>query len=194
MFDARVTEREEIQPQPDRQYTMREIVKAMFSAISTKIKFEFFLLTRHPKLALDYKMRKIPPLFSYPEKTPEILDKEAFDKLTYKLLLALEKYELKTYNGEIILFNAMKEYFFVDADNKILYKELPVDREAKLAWKKYADSIMNYDVEGEHSTIFVRENAREFAEILQQYLDKSTEVDGVIVKTTVHEQQIVTNI
>jgi amino acid adenylation domain-containing protein len=180
MFDANVREQhtieeqEEIRPSLKNFYFIPTTIKAIISIISVKIRFELFLLIKHPKVALQYKIRSIPPLFAYPEKAQEIIDKDVFDKLTDKLLRALNTYELKSYYGEILLFNAMKDYFFVDTENKILYKELPVNHKAKLAWKKHAESIKSYDVEGEHSTIFEPENASNFAEILQKHLNESS--------------------
>ena len=72
----------------------------------------------------------------------------------------------------------MQRYFFVDTINKIIYKELPVNFEAKYVWRKYARSVKIYKVKGEHSTIFNAVNAVEFSLMLQQHLDNCLVTGG----------------
>jgi thioesterase domain-containing protein len=146
------------------------LVKRSVSVISTKVKFELFLLMKHPKQAIMYKARKIGPLFSNTESKLANVDQDIFDRITLQIKTAADNYQIKPYNGEIILFNATQQYYFIDKVNKIIYKELEVNFESKNAWKDYAQSVKIHEVKGEHSTIFDELNAREFSEILQHYL------------------------
>jgi thioesterase domain-containing protein len=174
MFDANVREKKDvILPSIDNCYHAPVTLKRIISAIQLKIKFELFLLTKHPKQAFLYKIRKVKPLLGIPEPKPENIEQVVFEKLTLKLEEAFIRYEMKPYNGDILLFAATQKYFFVDTANKIIYKELPVDYEAKFAWKNYARSVKTYKVRGEHSTIFNAANTTEFAKILQHHLNGS---------------------
>ncbi|WP_413668446.1 amino acid adenylation domain-containing protein [Mucilaginibacter sp. Mucisp86] len=146
------------------------LIKRSVSVISTKLKFELFLLMKHPKQALMYKVRKIGPLFSNTESKLANIDQDIFDRITLQIKTAADNYQIKPYNGEIVLFNATQQYYFIDRVNKIIYKELEVNFENKHAWKNYAQSIKIHEVKGEHSTIFDELNAKEFSDILQHYL------------------------
>jgi amino acid adenylation domain-containing protein len=149
---------------------LSSLVKRSVSVISTKLKFEIFLLMKHPKQALMYKARKIGPLFTNTESKLANVDQDIFDRITLQIKTAADNYHIKPYNGEIVLFNATQQYYFIDRVNKIIYKELEVNFENKHAWKNYAQSVKIHEVKGEHSTIFDELNAREFSEILQHYL------------------------
>ncbi|UOE51898.1 non-ribosomal peptide synthase/polyketide synthase [Mucilaginibacter sp. SMC90] len=146
------------------------LMRRSVEVISTKVKFELFLLMKHPKQAVMYKARKIGPLFSNAESKLANVDQDIFDKITLQIKTAADNYKIKPYNGEIVLFNATQQYYFIDRVNKIIYKELEVNSENKHAWKNYAQSVKVHEVKGEHSTIFDEQNAREFSEILQHYL------------------------
>ncbi|MFC0514086.1 amino acid adenylation domain-containing protein [Mucilaginibacter angelicae] len=149
---------------------LSSLVKRSVSVISTKLKFEIFLLMKHPKQALMYKARKIGPLFTNTESKLANIDQDIFDRITLQIKTAADNYQIKPYTGEIVLFNATQQYYFIDKVNKIIYKELEVNFENKHAWKNYAQSVKIHEVKGEHSTIFDELNAREFSEILQHYL------------------------
>ncbi len=182
MFDADVKERKELNVASlNNFYHIPATIKRIIKTIPIKIKFELFLLTKHPKQAFQYKIRKGKLLFgNHPEPKPEHIPQAVFDKLTKKLTLALSNYQIKPYNGEIILFNATQKYFFIDVANKIIYKEMPVSYDRKYDWKNYAASIKTYNVKGEHSTIFYAINAKEFSQILQRHLDESLVADHAV--------------
>ncbi|MDB4902914.1 MAG: tycC, partial [Mucilaginibacter sp.] len=150
-------------------------IKKVLKLIKLKIQFQLFLLTKHPKQALQYKIAKLKPLFDNRKPKPEEIEEYIFDKLTLKLDKAFNNYQMKFYNGEILLFNAKQTYYFVDAVNKIFYKELPVDYKTRFAWQQYAKSVKMYEVDGEHSTIFDAVNAKEFSSILQKHLIEITD-------------------
>ncbi|QEM10871.1 amino acid adenylation domain-containing protein [Mucilaginibacter rubeus] len=169
MFDADAKPlTEAVVEQPNN--NLPSLVKRSVSVISTKVKFELFLLMKHPKQAIMYKARKIGPLFSNTESKLANVDQDIFDRITLQIKTAADNYQIKPYNGEIVLFNATQQYYFIDKVNKIIYKELEVNFENKNAWKDYAQSVKIHEVKGEHSTIFDELNAREFSEILQHYL------------------------
>jgi thioesterase domain-containing protein/acyl carrier protein len=173
MFDTDVRERRvRIPPSAKNFYHIPKTLRRLSATIPRKIKFEWFLLTKHPKQALLYKMTMVKPFFGTPEPKPENIEQDVFDKLTSKIEKASTSYKMKMYDGDIVLFAAMQHFFFVDTVNKIIYKEMPVNYESKYAWKKYARSVDFYEVKGEHSTIFDAVNATEFSQILQHYLDE----------------------
>jgi len=174
MFDANVREQKEsIHPSLNNLYRILPLTRKLFSSVLVKIKFEWFLLTKHPKQALLYKTSRVKPLFGMPETKPQDIEQDVFDRLTLKIEKAFRNYKMKKYSGDIFLFAALEHYFFVDTANKIIYKEMPVNYESKYAWKKYARSVISYEVKGEHSTIFNAANAGEFSRILQRHLDES---------------------
>ena len=150
------------------------MIKKVFQSVKLKMQFQLFLITKHPKQALQYKIAKLKPLFNNRKPKPEEIEEYIFDKLTLKLDKAVNGYQMKSYNGEILLFNAKQTYYFVDAVNKIFYKELPVDYKTRFAWKQYAKSVKMYEVDGEHSTIFEAVNAKEFSNTLQKHLNEIT--------------------
>jgi thioesterase domain-containing protein len=174
MFDTNVKEKQEVIPATlSNFYHIPKIIKNFIIRIPEKVKFELFLLMKYPKVALLYKIRKIKPWFGNPESDPENIDQEVFDKLTLKLERALGGYSIEAHKREILLFNATQRYYFIDTVNKVIYKEMHVNNDAKYKWKKYAESVKFYDVKGEHSTIFDPVNAAEFSRILQQHLDEA---------------------
>ena len=178
MFDTNLRqEKEKIKSSLYSFNHIASIIKKGISIISVKIKFELFLLTKHPKQALLYKITKVSPWLGIYDAKPENIEQDVFDKLTLKLEKALNSYKVKYYDGGILLFSAMKNYFFVDVEKKIIYKEIPVNYKAKYAWKEYVKSFEVHEIEGEHSTIFNKENAQEFSRILQRHLDESVILD-----------------
>ncbi|GAA4316755.1 hypothetical protein GCM10023149_13960 [Mucilaginibacter gynuensis] len=174
MFDADAKEiAVTAQPKLSEFYGLPAKIKRSFLGLSLKIKFELFLLTKHPRQAVMYKARKVRSLLKDADMKPENLDQEVFDKMSSKIQKAAEGYVIKPFNGNIILFNALQQYFFIDKINKVIYKEIAIDYTNKHAWKKYAAGVEIYEVKGEHSTIFEQINALEFSRILQQHLDES---------------------
>jgi thioesterase domain-containing protein len=181
MFDADVKEKKDVvHASWNNFYHIPATIKKIALAVPIKIKFELFLLMKHPKQALQYKIRKVKPLFDIVEPKLGNIEQEIFEKLTLKLEKALSSYEMKSYNGDILLFTATENYFFIDSVNKIIYKKLDVNYDSKQAWKKYARSVKSYEVKGEHSTIFDAVNATEFSQILQRHLDESVVAEEVV--------------
>jgi amino acid adenylation domain-containing protein len=174
MFDADAKPINTVTPVNNKKlHSLPSILKKSLSVISLKLQFEMFLLLKHPKQALMYKVRKIGPLFSNEESKMGNVEQDIFDKVTAQIKKASDNYQIKPYDGDIVLFNATQQYYFIDRVNKIIYKELSVNYEGKYAWVNYARSVKIHEVKGEHSTIFDQINALEFSKILQQHLDES---------------------
>jgi thioesterase domain-containing protein len=103
----------------------------------------------------------------------ENLELKVFKKLEDIYLKAYKNYQITPYEKDIILFYAKEHYFFWDKENDVKFKRVTLDDQTKNQWKHYVKSITMYEVEGEHSTIFYRENAKEFARLVQRHLDIS---------------------
>jgi hypothetical protein len=86
--------------------------------------------------------------------------------------LALSNYQIKPYDGDLLVFYAKEHYYFMDRVNKVVFKELAYDLETWNGWKKYAQSVEFHEVEGEHSGMFYREYVSGLAKTLQGYLDR----------------------
>ena len=146
-----------------------------------KLDFEFYLLRKHPKKAIMYKItslkNKINQLTDKGKKgvEPEYNEFEIFDKTSELYTRASRKYTLEQYDGEILLFYAKERYYFTDAQNKINFKKIELDYDSKYLWKEYASSVLLYEVKGDHSDIFETVHGNEFAMIVQKHLDKTDE-------------------
>ena len=78
-----------------------------------------------------------------------------------KLYLAYKRYKLAPFNGNVCLFRAKERSYFVPD---------PVN----LGWGKYAKGGVDiYEVPGDHKTMLLPPNDKEFARVLQQALNKS---------------------
>lgn len=105
-------------------------------------------------------------------KDPENLGMEIFNESADKYLEASKKYKLIPYDGEIVLFYAKERYYFTDANNKIRFKKVHLNNETKNMWQQNATSVAIYDVDGDHSDMFLTSHGNKFARLLQQHLDK----------------------
>jgi amino acid adenylation domain-containing protein len=150
-------------------YNIGVIIRKGFSKILLKAKFETFLLLKHPKQSLQYKIRKLKSLLRMEETDIGELEVE-FNKVTDIFKMASVKYQMNPYDGEILVFYAKERHYFSDWNRGILYKKMSVSDDRKYSWKKYVKSVKVYEIDGEHSTIFDPKNAAEFSRILQQHL------------------------
>ncbi|MEJ6982474.1 amino acid adenylation domain-containing protein, partial [Pedobacter sp. P351] len=154
-------------------YHIPALIKYYASKFVLKMNFELFLLRKHTRQAIQYKLKTIQVLLGAKPKTSENEDLGIFDKMTNTFKLASTSYTMKPYDGNLLVFYAKKHYYFMDRVNKVVYKEFSFSPIVKNAWNRYAKSVTIYEVEGEHSTIFDPVNATEFAKILQEHLDKA---------------------
>ena len=175
MFDVYVKDVEDIVPPlSSNYYHIPAIANRIFSRISLKIMFEIFLILKHPKQALQYKIDKVRTklklLVSQGEEENIVTE---FNKVTKVFKTASRNHQMKYYEDEVLVFYAKDKHYFTDSNKGILFKSIAVSDETKYAWKKYAKSVKIYNINGEHSTIFETANAAEFSRILQRHLDES---------------------
>ncbi|MDB4904330.1 MAG: Amino acid adenylation domain protein, partial [Mucilaginibacter sp.] len=174
MFDASTIEEEEIIPATfNNYYHIPSIIKNSVSAVSLKMKFETYLLRKHPKQALLYKVEKVKSIIGVTESTPEDIELESFNKASEVFETAIRSYKMKYYEDEILVFYAKEHYYFIDRDKRILYKRISISDDTKNSWKRYAKSVKIYEIDGEHSTIFDPRYALGLAKILQKQLDNA---------------------
>ncbi|HEY4326480.1 MAG TPA: amino acid adenylation domain-containing protein [Mucilaginibacter sp.] len=174
MFDAYATEEEEIAPASFRNYFLiPKIIKNSLSIISLKVGFELFLLLKHPKQALLYKIEKVQSRIGIFEPTPENLEMESFNKTSKIFETAIDEYNMGYYDGEVLTFYAKEHYYFIDRNKQIIYKRINISSSTKNSWNQHAKYVKTYEIEGEHSTIFSLEYATGLAKILQQHLDNA---------------------
>ena len=173
MFDAYPREEEEIVPATiNNYYHIPGIIKKSFSKISLKIKFEIFLLFKHPKQSVLYKTEKVKVLLGFNKPKPGNIEMESFNNVSKIFKTASRTYLTKYYDGEILAFYAKERYYFTDRNKRILYnRSVNINSEKKNIWQKFAKSITVYEIEGDHSTIFVPKYAGDFVKILQNHLD-----------------------
>jgi amino acid adenylation domain-containing protein len=182
MFDVYVKDVEEIPvAKPNNYYHIPDIIKKSFFKILLKTEFEFFLLSKHPKQALQYKIEKLKSIMGVNRTKPGEIEIE-FNKVTRVFKIASRNYQMRYYEGEVLVFHAEDHHYFTDWNKGILFKKIGINNDNKYAWKKYARSVKNYEVKGEHSTMFVPENAKEFSRILQQHLNESVIIDQDLLK------------
>jgi amino acid adenylation domain-containing protein len=174
MFDASIIEEEEIIPATlNNYYHIPNIITNSFSTVSLKIRFEMYLLLKHPKQALLYKIEKVKSIIGVTESTPEEIELESFNKASGVFETAIRSYKMRYYEDEILVFYAKEHYYFIDRDKRILYKKINISNDTKNSWKRYAKSVKIYEIDGEHSTIFDPRYALGLAKILQKHLDNA---------------------
>jgi thioesterase domain-containing protein/acyl carrier protein len=174
MFDAYVAEAEEVTKASFKNYFLiPKIISNTVSAVLLKVRFELFLLLKHPKQALLYKIEKVQLRMGIYETAPEDLEIESFNKVSKIYEAAINDYNMGYYEGEILAFYAKEHYYFIDRNTHIIYKRIDISSNTKDSWKRYAKSVKIYEIEGEHSTIFNPKYATGLAKILQQHLDNA---------------------
>jgi amino acid adenylation domain-containing protein len=146
------------------------IIEKFFKKISLKMGFEMFLLLKHPKQDLQYRIKKVKALMGINKTKAGDIELESFNKVSKVFQTATANYKMKHYDGELILFYAKDHYYFVDRNKGILYKRFDTSSDTKNSWKKHAKSVVIHEIEGEHSTMFDLKYAPALVEILQNYL------------------------
>ena len=179
MLDTLVRSRKKLPPATYKNfYQIPAYIKKTLSAISFKIEFETFLLRKHPRKAIGYKVAKLESLINKKIKSKYVKEENAalkvFDELSDVYRTALSKYRLKHYEGDILAFYAKEHYYFLDKINNVWFKKFLLEDSDKNFWKQYANNTTVYEIDGEHSLIFDPKNAKEFAHILQDHLNRKT--------------------
>jgi len=172
LFDVYTQDVDDITPAAPNNYRdIPGVIQKAFSKILLKTHFEMFLLLKHPKQAFQYKIEKLKSKFKVQQTEPGEIEVE-FTKVTRQFKIASRNYKMKYYEGDVLVFYAKDKHYFTDWNKGIMFKKIKISNEKKYSWKKYTKSVQIYEVEGEHSTIFYKENAAEFSRILQEHLDE----------------------
>ncbi len=130
----------------------RWILGSLFSRPLTTINYQYFLLLRAAKTTVNRitGIKTIDPNTFYTR----------LDKINARHLYAFQNYALAPFNDTVHLFRAKERIYFV---NDFQY----------LGWRKYAQKgVKIYEVPGDHKTMLLHPNAKEFARTLQHALDK----------------------
>ena len=176
MFDTILGERENFGTNSLKNlYNIPAKMKKYLSEIYLKFNFETYLLRKYTKFAIGYKLHKLKLFANKIEAVPQNTELELFKKLERNYLKAYNNYDVTYYNKEIIVFYAKEHYYFWDKDNNVKFKRLALNDDTKNLWNQFAKAITMYEVDGEHSTIFYANNAKKFAHLLQQHINKCYE-------------------
>jgi amino acid adenylation domain-containing protein len=172
MFDPYATEEEIIPVSFNKYYRLSGIIKNSLSKIILKIKFETFLLLRHPKYNFQYKIEKVKSITGISKIKPGDIEMASFNEVSKVFEKAVQSYKMKHYEGDVLVFYAKEHYYFGDWNRRIFYKSISISNDTKNSWKRHAKSVSIYEIDGEHSTIFDPEHAAGLAEIVQNCLDR----------------------
>ncbi len=161
-------------------YKIPATFKSIIASVKLKIDFETYLLRKHTKKAILYKLNSLQNFFKHHFGKRSNNDLKTYDeyeiffKTSEHYTKASRKYQMAPYDDAIILFYAKERYYFVDVNNKINFKKIDLDIGSQHAWEDYATKVMLYEIKGEHSNIFESIHGDEFAMILQEQLNKSS--------------------
>ncbi len=129
------------------------ILKSLYNRPKTTINYQLYLLLANVK--------SITKKISGADKADFNEFYKQLDKINEKHWHAFNNYNLTPFNDRIYLFRARERIYYVN-DFK------------HLGWKKYAKKgVRVYDVPGDHKTMLLPPNARQFAIALQHALDNS---------------------
>ncbi len=155
-------------------------VQRLFSQLLLKLNFESFLLRKHTKQAINYKLNALKKFINskqakknkYPDEL-QFAGLEIFNESLDLYVNACRKYSLKPYDREIVIFYAKEHYYFTDAEKKVAFKKLSLNNDTKNMWNQFAKTVKIHEIEGEHSNMFETVHGSGFAQLLQRYLDTS---------------------
>jgi amino acid adenylation domain-containing protein len=180
MFDSIIRKRTKLAPRSIKNlYHIPLIIKRAISRLILKFDFETFLLRRHTRQSVRYKMDSLrawaKKLKANKVKSSdlEFAGLDIFNESADMYVAACSNYTIEPYDGDIILFYAKEHYFFLDKDKNVGFKKIQLHDDTKNLWNQFATTTSIHEIEGEHSEIFEPVHASEFAFTLQQYLNKS---------------------
>ncbi len=148
-----------------------------------KLEFEFFLLARHTKHALNYKRRAIGTLIHKNKRrfsgaiAPTLEGLEIMKASADVYLAAKDRYVLEPFEGEVVAFYVKERFFFTDAEKQIKFRRIHLSEQVKNNWCNYATTVRFHETDGDHSSMFETDNGKGLAQLVQQYLDKKTSND-----------------
>ncbi|MBC7886384.1 MAG: hypothetical protein H7Z13_00740 [Ferruginibacter sp.] len=177
MFDVILPNNEDPEPATFKNfYHIPGKIKKLASKAFLKLHFETFLLTRYPKDALGYKISSLKSLVNKVYRLEvEDIGTAVFRQFEQKFENAFERYQLKKFDGDILVFYAKDRYRFLDKTRNIRFSKMPLEEETKNKWKSCAKTVTLYQIEGEHSTMFEPLYSKDFAKLLQHHLKISKE-------------------
>jgi thioesterase domain-containing protein len=158
-------------------YHIPRAVKKGISKLVLKVDFETFLLRKHTRQSIRYKVNSFRALIDKINRKKlnpgeiEYIGLKIFDESADIYVAAYKNYKLLPYGGDIVLFYAKEHYYFLDRDKNVGYKKLHLEESTKNLWRQYAVNTFIHEIEGEHSGIFDPIHGDKFAMVLQQYLN-----------------------
>lgn len=188
LFDTIIQSKKK--PEPGRLknlYHLPLITRRSISKLALKVNFETFLLTKHTRQSVRYKMNSLRTFLKKKMVNKSEMDSfdqrglEIFNESADVYVNANRNYILLPYNADLVAFYAKEHYYFLDKGKNVEYKKLFLDERTKNMWKKYAANVFIHEIEGEHSAIFDIAHSDKFAQVLQQYLN-NTPAEDVMVK------------
>lgn len=185
MFDTIIRKNENVQPANFKNlYHFKYRVQHAITKVLIKFDFETFLLRKHTRQAIRYKVTAMHRMYDKLKKKDQGNEDlrfgglEIFDESSNVYIAAARKYKMQPYNGEIILFYAKEHYYFMDISKNVTYRKLSLNEKTKNLWKEFSSGVKIHDVAGEHSTIFDPAHGNDFAQLLQMYLDDKASEEG----------------
>ncbi|WP_218029141.1 thioesterase domain-containing protein, partial [Segetibacter aerophilus] len=179
MFDTIIGERKKREKKSFKNlYYIPHVLKRSVSQIYWKARFETHLFSKYTRYALENKVEKL-KLFAnkYNRDGVKDVSVDLFKTLEHNFVHATKNYKITPYNRDILVFYAKDHYYFLDIERNVSFRKFALNDSTKNIWKPYVKSVTMYEIEGEHSTIFESTNAKEFAFLLQQELDKHNKTD-----------------
>jgi len=174
LFDSIVPKKEEVRTVAKTGLVnLPVIIDQLAHKLFSKLDFELFLLSNHTEHAIAYKINSLKSLLRrIAGLKKEENELHFFKKSEQEFQTAIANYNLSNYEGNLLAFYAKERYLFVDKNRNINYKKIALDITTKNGWKAYASSVITYEIEGEHSTIFDPIHGSGFANLLQEHLNK----------------------
>ncbi len=180
LFDTVITEEKREEPTFTNFDAISNTIKNYVDKAYSKIGFEAFLLRKHTKHAIQYKLKSLQAFVQkfYNHQLNET-DLHGFKSIAQKYQTTCSNYCITKYEGDMLVFFAKDRYTFVDKNNNILYNKILLDNATKHSWERYASNVKGFEIEGEHSTIFDPIYAKELVKVLQQNLDHVSDLSLV---------------
>ncbi|HEV8082968.1 MAG TPA: thioesterase domain-containing protein, partial [Chitinophagaceae bacterium] len=179
MFDTIIRKVQKRQPKGIKNfYHIPLIIRRLFLKALFKFNFESFLIRKHTKHAVQYKIDSLKKFIDNKRnKKKKALDEleyvglEIFNESLDLYANACKNYQLKPYDKDIVLFYAKEHYYFMDVKKQVAFKKYHLNNDTKNMWDQFADKIKIHEIDGEHSTMFEATQAHGFAQLLQGYLN-----------------------
>ena len=180
LFDTVLQEEQLLSKERTSLHKTNSIFYKLLSQIRLKAQFEYFLLTRHPRSFIEYRINALHKIFNRKarstSKDPQGQDPtlNIFEKAEDIYDNARKQYILQDYNGPVSLFVATERYYFLDAVKNIKFKKMSASSFSNQLWKEYCTRLDMLKTEGTHSDMFNPAHGPHFSKKLQQILDSTS--------------------